>query len=121
MRGQLEVAPAGIPGKAFLQQQLQVPVQVSAYFSLSYTDHRDGLTVLARLAHTPDFSARRARPGLTGVAAARIELAARRHRPSARASVRRSPSRPAVVRPLNPSPARSAQSRSLTALGSAGR
>ena len=36
-------------------------------------------------------------------------------------SVRRSPSRPAVVRPLNPSPARLAQFSSLTASGSAGR
>lgn len=36
-------------------------------------------------------------------------------------SVRRIPSRPAVVRPLNPTPARSAQSGSLIAPGSAGR
>jgi hypothetical protein len=45
----------------------------------------------------------------------------RRHRPCAWGSVRRSPSRPAVVRPLNPSPARVAQSWSLIAPGSAGR
>jgi hypothetical protein len=41
------------------------------------------------------------------------------HRPCAPGSVRRSPSRPAVVRPLNPSPARLTQSCSLTAQGSA--
>jgi hypothetical protein len=47
---------------------LQVPVQVRAYLGLSDTDHRDGLTARARLAHTPDSSV----PGEPGPGCSRL-------------------------------------------------
>ena len=52
MRRQLEIAPAGIPGEALLQQRLQPPAEVCADFGLSDTDYRDGLAVRARVSPT---------------------------------------------------------------------
>jgi hypothetical protein len=70
MRRQLEIAPAGIPGEALLEQRLQPPAEVRADFGLSDTDYRDGLAVRARVAHIPDSSARerdlRLEPRLVG-------------------------------------------------------
>ena len=57
MRRQLEIAPAGIPGKTLLQQRLQLPAQICADLDFRDTEYRDGLAVRARLAHTVDSSA----------------------------------------------------------------
>jgi hypothetical protein len=57
MRGQLEIAPAGIPGKTLLQQRLQLPAEICADLGLRDTDYRNGLAVRARLAHMLKSSA----------------------------------------------------------------
>jgi hypothetical protein len=57
MRGQLEIAPAGIPGKTVLQQHLQLPAEICADLGLGDTDYRADLIVRARLAHTLESSA----------------------------------------------------------------
>jgi hypothetical protein len=57
MRGQLEIAPAGIPGKTLLQQRLQLAAEIRADLSLRDTDYRNGLAVRARLAHMLKSSA----------------------------------------------------------------
>ena len=57
MRRQLEIAPAGIPGKTLLQQRLQLPAQICADLDFRDTQYRDGLAVRARLVHTLESSA----------------------------------------------------------------
>jgi hypothetical protein len=57
IRRQLEIAPAGIPGKTLLQQRLQLPAQICADLGFRDTQYRDGLAVRARLAHTLESSA----------------------------------------------------------------
>lgn len=57
MRGQLEIAPAGIPGETLLQQRLQLPAEIGADLGLRDADYRDGPAVPARLTHTPESSA----------------------------------------------------------------
>jgi len=56
MRGQLEMAPAGILRKARLQQRLQLPPAIGVDLGLGDTAHRNGIVVHSRLAHISDFT-----------------------------------------------------------------